>query len=245
MSRRDEIIEKAITWMEQAALNPAHGYDQRYRWGEYGDYDCSSAVITAWRSAGLPLKCTYTGDMKKDMLRNGFKDVTAKVNRSNASGMQRGDVLLNEVRHVAMYCGGNTEVEASINENGGAVGGKPGDQTSREFLIRPYRNFPWDCILRFEGSGGVVKPTEPEKESDGVSARPKWIGRVTATLLNVRTWAGTEYPNIQSYPTLPYGTLVEVCDSIKASTGNTWYFVRIAGEYYGFVSAFYIERAEE
>lgn len=41
------------------------------------------------------------------------------------------------------------EVEASINENGRATGGKPGDQTGREFLIRSYRNYPWNVVLRY------------------------------------------------------------------------------------------------
>ena len=50
------VIEKAISQMESWADDPAHGYDQRYRWGEYGDYDCSAAVIQAWENAGVPVK---------------------------------------------------------------------------------------------------------------------------------------------------------------------------------------------
>lgn len=48
-----------------------------------------------------------------------------------------------------MYCGNNKEVEASINENRSARGGQPGDQNGQEFLIRPYRNYPWDYVLRY------------------------------------------------------------------------------------------------
>lgn len=51
----------------------------------------------------------------------------------------------------AMYCGDGKEVEASINEKGTAHGGKPGDQTGKEFLIRSYRNYPWTNILRYTG----------------------------------------------------------------------------------------------
>ena len=40
--------EKAIQQMEAWAKDNSHGYDQTYRWGERGDYDCSSAVIQAW-----------------------------------------------------------------------------------------------------------------------------------------------------------------------------------------------------
>ena len=150
------VTEKAIQWMEKAANDSSHGYDQAYRWGEKGDYDCSSAVITAWQNAGVPVKtkgATYTGNMYNVFLACGFKDVTKSVNISNGSGLVRGDVLLNHSKHVAMYCGNGKEVEASINEKGTATGGKPGDQTGKEFLIRSYRNYPWNVVLRYSGSG--------------------------------------------------------------------------------------------
>lgn len=144
-------IEKAVQQMEAWANDPAHGYDQIFRWGEKGDYDCSSAVIEACQRAGIPVKtggATYTGNMYSVFLKNGFKDVTASVNLATGAGLQRGDVLLNHVHHVAMYCGNGKEVEASINEKGTATGGRPGDQTGKEFLIRPYRNYPWNVVLR-------------------------------------------------------------------------------------------------
>lgn len=149
--------EKAIRWMEDAASDNSHGYDQTYRWGEKGDYDCSSAVYTTWENAGIPVKtysfqkygCAYTGVMKSVFIHYGFKDITSKINLATGAGLQRGDILLNEKHHVAMYCGNGLEVEASINENGRATGGKPGDQTGREFLIRSYRNYPWNVVLRY------------------------------------------------------------------------------------------------
>lgn len=149
--------EKAIRWMEDAARDNSHGYDQTYRWGEKGDYDCSSAVYKSWENAGIPVKtysfqkygCAYTGVMKSVFIHYGFKDITSKVNLATGAGLQRGDILLNEKHHVAMYCGNGLEVEASINENGRATGGKPGDQTGREFLIRSYRNYPWNVVLRY------------------------------------------------------------------------------------------------
>lgn len=159
-------VEKAISWMENLAEDDSHGYDQIYRWGEKGDYDCSSAVITAWKIAGVPLTCTYTGNMKADMLRHGFVEV-------KDGSLKRGDVLLNEVHHVAMFCGDGKEVEASINEKGTATGGKPGDQTGREILIRPYRNYPWDCVLRYQSTEEryMFSPETVKKGSKGGSAR--------------------------------------------------------------------------
>lgn len=68
-------------------------------------------------------------------------------------------------------------------------------------------------------------------------------GNVTATVLNVRTWAGTEYPKIKKYPKLNQGNEVEVMNfTQKAKDGSSWYYIRIAGKYYGFVSAKYIKK---
>lgn len=153
------VIESAIAQMEAWAADDSHGYDQQYRWGERGDYDCSAAVIQAWELAGVPVKssgATYTGNMRSVFLRCGFEDVTGTVDLASGSGLQRGDVLLNMVNHTAMYCGAGQEVEASINELGTATGGQPGDQTGREFLVRPYRNYPWNCVLRYGGEGGTT-----------------------------------------------------------------------------------------
>ena len=160
--------EKAIRWMEDTARDNSHGYDQIYRWGEKGDYDCSSAVYMSWEKAGIPVKtysfqkygCAYTGVMKTVFMHYGFQNVTSKINLATGAGLQRGDILLNEQHHVAMYCGNGLEVEASINEKGTAKGGQPGDQTGREFLIRAYRNYPWNVVLRYtEAADGTAPVT--------------------------------------------------------------------------------------
>ena len=157
------VIESAIAQMEAWAADDSHGYDQQYRWGERGDFDCSSAVIAAWEMAGVPVKssgATYTGNMRGAFLLCGFEDVTSLIDLTTGSGLERGDVLLNIVNHTAMYCGAGKEVEASINELGTVTGGQPGDQTGREFLVRPYRNYPWDCVLRYGGEEGT-SPVRP------------------------------------------------------------------------------------
>lgn len=88
-----------------------------------------------------------------------------------------------------------------------------------------------------------VKPVKPAESVP--SKTPKWTGQVTGCkLLNVRTWAGTENPNIKSYPRLAQGNKVDVCDTVKDKKGNKWYYVRIAGKYYGFVSAKYIKKVK-
>lgn len=68
-----------------------------------------------------------------------------------------------------------------------------------------------------------------------------YTGQVTASSLNVRTWAGAEYPNIKKYPTLNKGNKVDVMNfTQKAKDGISWHYIRIAGKYFGFVSTKYI-----
>ena len=158
-------IERAVKIMEMWAEDHTHGYDQQYRWGEKGDYDCSSAVISAVEMAGIPVKskgATYTGNMYPVFIACGFKDVTASIDLIHGVGLQRGDVLLNHKNHTAMYAGGGKTVEASINEHGTTTGGTPGDQTGTEFLLRLYRNYPWDCVLRYTGE---ETPAAPESST--------------------------------------------------------------------------------
>ena len=73
-----------------------------------------------------------------------------------------------------------------------------------------------------------------------LNKKPGYVGKVTATELNVRSWAGTENPKIKKWPLLKKGNLVDVCDTIKAADGTSWYYIRIEGKYYGFVAAKYI-----
>lgn len=151
------VPEKAVEWAVGIAKDDSHGYDQGSRWAP--DYDCSSLVISAFKQAGVPLTCTYTGNMRSDMLMNGF--VPAPVNLATGAGLQPGDVLLNELKHTALYIGNGQVVHAAGNEWGGATGGKTGDQTGGEICVRSYWNFPWDMALRY-----VRKEPAPEPKPD-------------------------------------------------------------------------------
>lgn len=218
--------EKATQIMENWAKDDSHGYDQDYRWGEKGDFDCSSAVIQAWQNAGVPVKAsgaTYTGDMKNVFLKNGFKDITASVNRGTGTGLKRGDVLLNEAHHVAMHCGDGKEVEASINEKGTAHGGQPGDQTGKEFLIRSYRNYPWNCILRYVRDQTVTTTTTSAEKRQNTVA---YVARFTKDC-KCYTAADTSKQS-KLFPKLMKDSVVDVMKyTEKDSSGKKWYFVRI------------------
>lgn len=191
-------IESAISWMEKMANDDTHGYDQIHRQGP--DYDCSSAVINAWEQAGVKVKeagASYTENMLEAFIKCGFKDITSQINLATGKGLKRGDVLLKKgsgSKHTAMYCGNGKEVEASINEKGTATGGKTGDQTGKEFLIRSYRNYPWNYVLRFQESADIktedktqIKPGNYKEKGHEKGTKLK----VTASNLMMRTDATT------------------------------------------------------
>lgn len=147
------VIDTALAWALETAADNTHGYDQTNRWG--ADYDCSSFVISAYKAAGVPLTCTYTGNMRGDMLRCGFADVTASIDLATGAGLRAGDVLLNHKHHTAIYSGAGQIIQASINERGTTTGGTTGDQTGREICERAYYNYPWDCVLRYNAAQSV------------------------------------------------------------------------------------------
>lgn len=228
--------EKAIRQMETWAKDDSHGYDQDHRWGEKGDYDCSSAVIQAWQNAGVPVKsggATYTGDMKNVFLKNGFVDVTSKVNVATGAGLIRGDVLLNTVHHTAMYCGNGKEVEASINEKGTAHGGKPGDQTGKEFLIRNYRNYPWNCVLRYKEStsGSATVTSDIEKKQNTVA----YVARI---IKDCKCYSAAGKTQAKMFPVIKKNAVVDVMKYTETVKDKKWYFIRIPHPTEGFVFEF-------
>ena len=165
-------VEKAVKWAISIANDNSHGYDQANRWGN-PDYDCSSLVISAFEQAGIKLKsagATYTGNMYGAAKSVGFSDVTGSVNRGNGSGIKRGDILLNRENHVALAIGNGRLVQASMNENGGITGGRPGDQTGKEISTGGYYNYPWDDVLRyskFRKGIGKIFPKDLPQFNDG------------------------------------------------------------------------------
>ena len=191
------VIDTAVQWMVGIANDNSHGYDKSNRWGP--DYDCSSLVISAYERAGVPVKskggATYTGNMKRAFLNNGFKDVTSSVNLSTGAGMKKGDVLLNETHHTALVVtdGAGTIVHASINEKGTAVGGASGDQTGKEICTRSYYNYPWGCVLRY-GQGGSTSGS-----SGGTSGGQTYTVRSGDTLSSIAAKYGTTYQALASY----------------------------------------------
>ena len=87
----------------------------------------------------------------------------------------------------------------------------------------------------------VTKPSASTSKPANKTKYP-FVGEVTASELNVRTGAGTNYGKLSSYPILKRGNLVDVLKAKKDTSGNKWYQIRIAGKYTGYVSAQYIKK---
>lgn len=143
------------------------------------------------------------------------------------------------------YTGERVQVEKTVDELAKEViQGKWGDSTER---VTALMNAGYDPALVQNRVNELLLGTAPAKTTttssgSGLNKTPKFTGRVTANALNVRTWAGISFARIKSYPQLTRGNLIDVCDTVKASDGSDWYYIRIAGQFYGFVSSAYVER---
>lgn len=150
-------IESYVKWALDIAADDRHGYSQAVRWSP--DYDCSSFVISALESAGLPMRAygaTYTGNMASALKACGFYRVK-NVDLSSGAGLVRGDILLNPVTHTEIYIGNGRTVGAHGSETGGKYG-KAGDQTGNEISVQKYRNKDYKEVWRYGGSTLAFDP---------------------------------------------------------------------------------------
>lgn len=161
MASIQTFINRMIYWCQTVSL----GYDQSNRldFRHGGETDCSALVIHALKEAGFDTgTATYTGNMRSNLTARGWKVV------ANNGNPQPGDILLNDVHHVAAYIGNGKLAQASIDERGRATGGQGGDQTGRETNISNYYNYPWNCYLRYVGgSTGSTGSSDNKLSVDG------------------------------------------------------------------------------
>ena len=125
---------------------------------------------------------------------------------------------------------GNTSSAAGVVANGGSCRNKKYKLT--DSAIDGYVWIDYGAAADQTSTATAIK----------LNKTPKYVAKVTATELNVRSWAGKENPTIKKWPLLKKGNLVDVCDTIKASDKTDWYYIRIAGKYYGFVAKKYLKK---
>lgn len=100
----------------------------------------------------------------------------------------------------------------------------------------------WAATKYLQVDGAESKPTTITNKQN--KTQRLFVGKVSAASTVVRTWAGDNYPSIKKWPELVRGNLVDVMNfTQKATNGASWYYVCIAGKYYGFVAAKDIKKA--
>ena len=134
-------VQGAIDWAMATAADDSHGYSQQTRWGN-PNYDCSSFVISAYESAGIPVKtngATYTGNMRSAFTQTGFD-----CYNFGSVDLQPGDVLLRD-GYTEMYIGDGKNVGAHGNKDG-----VDGDSSGSELGVSNTGN-NWTWVLRYNG----------------------------------------------------------------------------------------------
>ncbi|MFY1069175.1 NlpC/P60 family protein [Enterococcus sp. AD013-P3] len=200
-----KLIDRMIYWCETVSL----GYDQSNRldFRDGGETDCSALVIYALNEAGFETgSASYTGNMRVNLTARGWKVVAVNGNP------QPGDILLNDVNHVAVYIGGGKLAQASIDENGRITGGQGGDQTGRETNISPYYNYPWSCYLRWTGDNDT-------KSTPSTGGKIKMKSFKTKETLQLRKAPSTSAAKIAS--NMPSGTVIKF-DDVVIADGYIW-----------------------
>lgn len=179
------IPEAAVKWAVNTANDQRHGYSQASRWGEQGDYDCSSFVLSAYKAAGANIGgATYTGNMRSELLKHGFKDVTSSCNLATQKGLQPGDILMwhnsGTNGHTAMYIGNGKIVHARGQSYGSPA---PGDQGT-EIAVCPYYRGKWQYVLRYTGKEQAKDTaTSGAKPSNSVSVPKRYAVSTTLPII--------------------------------------------------------------
>lgn len=218
-----------------------------------GDAYCATTVSAA------AIACGFTDIIPTECGCGAMVELFQKLGRwveNDAYVPEVGDVIFYYWNDGANYavtdCTGwpdHVGVVASVNKNSGTLvitegnmsGGKVGQRTIaingryiRGYGIPDYSK---------KGSGQSSSSGESKASgSSGINRTPKWVGELTQSAL-VKTWAGDSYSQIKSWPKLEKTNLVDVCDTVKDSSGHDWYYVRIAGKFYGFVDSGNIKKA--
>lgn len=181
------IPEKAAQIHEHLVTHSSHGYSQYSRLGDggsetftlsdgtpitlaTGDRDCSSSVIDAYQKAGVNVKATYTGNMRRGFLETGLFTWHPWGDGYQA---KRGDIYLNETHHTAM-CLGNGKLSEFSRSEKYSIDGVEGDQDGWESHIRNFYIYShgWDGVLAYTGPM-FTKESEDDEMTECVINIPK------------------------------------------------------------------------
>lgn len=196
-----------------------------------GYSDCSSLTWWAYRQVGVEI-----GDYTGAQIQRGSW-VTKGGSVPEESKLLPGDLLFfsanyengrpYRVNHVEMYVG-----NGETSGHGYGVG--PTRKNMAKYCQeRNQDGRPYIGVKRYIASDGS------DENNEGTTPKERmFVGEVTASRLNVRTGPGTTYGNLPQWPILAKTNLVDVLEQV-----GSWYYIRIAGRYQGYVYAKYIKPA--
>lgn len=157
-------------------------------------------------------------------------------------------------RHIGLDVGGTGDGKGYCIQAGWEATDAKMREGKAGVFISPIAETAWEQSgqTTFVDYSGVYSPYGPTADlvaeiygKTGPSRTPKWVGMATTTV-NVRTSPeirndrqGLPQNQLRAWPLLGPGNLVDVCDESQPG----WYYVRIAGTYYGWVVSQYIKPA--
>ena len=221
-----DVANKIATAMQQACDNNKIGYDQNQRntvmtqLKAYGslaaiktkcEADCSSLVRACiYQATGKDAGDIYTGNLASALEDSGLFEKRFSV--SSESQLYNGDVLVTKTKgHTVVVVSGRSRGAASGNTNvtGDSYIVQKGDTLS---AIAKSMGVSVDELASYNGIsnpdvinvGQIIKNPNSANSTSGSSLNEsaQWTGKVTASSLNVRTWAGTSYDTIKSFNTI-------------------------------------------
>lgn len=201
-----------------------------------GFSDCSSFIHMIFQKAyGI-----YVGVWTGEQVKNGkqlFARKTVKANsritKEEMDQLVPGDCLYygyedGNAYHVEMYIGNGKQI-------GHGWGNGP---VISDTLTYTHSKGFWQARRFYTETADPVPDHVPDTKSTAqetdISFEPQYRVKLSVP---VRSYAGDEYSLLKSIPYLHGGELVEVCDKVKDTKRNDWYFVKINSNIYGFVDA--------
>ena len=199
-----------------------------------GYSDCSSLQQRAYKEVGIEIG-SYTG---AQIVKGEWVQLGGVL--PDESIMEIGDELFfatnydndrpYNVGHIEMYVG-----NGQISGHGSGIG------PTRKNMI-DYCKQRNKAGKKFIGVKRYIANDVSEKESTEhvFDGRPMFVGQCTGDDVNVRTGPAVSYPNIKERPKINKGNRVDVYERI-----GSWYMVKVASAYEGYVFSDYIKEVKE
>ena len=114
--------------------------------------------------------------------------------------------------------------------------------SKEKWLYVQYDKYTGFCCIDYltKDPEKPTTPTVPLNTSGQLNQTKKATGVVNHKSIYVRKWAGKEYEPLTSVPVIYQNDTIDVCDMIKDTKNQNWYFAQVKPNIYGFVMAQYI-----